>query len=54
MDVVLAVPMNAKKFQVSWVNWTEVKRVFDIKFSHKSILAVPGNKSKSLIAGGIV
>ena len=28
--------MNAKKFQVSWVNRTEAKSVFDIKFSHQA------------------
>ena len=54
VDVVLAFSMNAEKFQVSWVNRTEAKSVFDIKFSHQSVLAVLGNKSKSLIKGGIV
>ena len=46
--------MNAKKVQVSWVNWAEAKGVFDVKFSHQSVLAVPGNKSKGLIKGGIL
>jgi len=46
--------MNANKFQVSRLNWTEAKGVLDIKFSHQSILAMLGNKSKSLIKGGIV
>lgn len=54
VDVVLAFPMNANKFQVSRVNWTEAKGVFDINFSHQSVLAMPGNMSKSLIKGDIV